>query len=106
MSAQKFYADLSQPFAFDNGAIGYRSGGSFDCLGPYAKIKNCPIVGIKELRLTCYATGYADTYWTVPACTRHKGKYISGYFTYITDDIAFVPSPKHRAHFGIVETQS
>jgi hypothetical protein len=75
---QKFAA--REMFLFSNGAIGWRPGGPFDCLGPYAKIKNCPIGGTK-LRRTAYATNYADTYFSVPACTRIGGKYISGFFT-------------------------
>lgn len=67
-------------FEFQNGAIGWRPGGSFDCLGPYAKVQNCPIHGT-NIRLTCYATGYADTFFSVPACTRYRGKYIKGYFS-------------------------
>lgn len=66
---------------FGNGAIGYAPGGPMDCLGPFAKVVNCPVRGT-NLRLTCYATGYADTFFSVPACTRRKGKYIGGFFTF------------------------
>ncbi len=91
MSTQKFYAHPTDTMEFTNGAIGHRSGGSFDCLGPYAKVRNCPVKGT-ELRLTCYATGYADTYFSVPAATRYKGKHIGGFFM-MDDDrgITFVP---------------
>jgi hypothetical protein len=75
---QKFIA--REKYEFSNGAIGYRPGGPFDCLGPYAKVLNCPIHGT-DLRRACYATGYADTYFSIPACTRVKGKYVSGYLT-------------------------
>jgi len=95
MSSQKFYANPNDTFEFSNGAIGYRSGGSFDCLGPYAKVKNCPIAGT-SLRLTCYATGYADTFFSVPACTRYKGKYISGYFSMDGDDVFFNVNECHE----------
>jgi len=78
--AQKFYASPSDTFTSPNGAIGHRSGGPFDCLGPYAKVRNCPIDGT-SVRLTCYATGYADTFFSIPACTRYKGKHVRGYFT-------------------------
>lgn len=90
---QKFIA--RERFEFKNGAIGWRSGGPFDCLGPYAKVQNCPIHGT-SLRLTCYATGYADTYFSIPACTRYKGKHVSGYFTMEDDAIEFVPMTKHQ----------
>lgn len=103
MSAQRFYADPKHSFEFTNGAIGYRSGSSFDCLGPYARVKNCPIAGTTPpLRLTCYATGYADTYFSVPACTRHKGKYISGYFTMDDGAIEFRVASKHWDRIGVV----
>jgi hypothetical protein len=75
---------------FSNGAIGYAPGGPFDCLGPYAKVKNCPIDGF-SFRLTCYATGYADTFFSVPACTRRKGKHIKGFFTHDENGVKFVP---------------
>jgi len=76
---QKFIA--RQRFDFDNGAIGWCSGGPTDCLGPYAKVQNCPVEG-EQKRYTCYATAYADTYFSIPACTRIRGKYTRGYFTH------------------------
>lgn len=91
---QRFIA--REQYAFSNGAIGWRPGGPFDCLGPYAKVQNCPIDGT-ELRLTCYASGYADTYFSVPANTRHKGKYISGFFTMDDGGCVFVPYDRERA---------
>lgn len=91
---QRFIA--REQYAFSNGAIGWRPGGPFDCLGPYAKVQNCPIDGT-ELRLTCYASGYADTYFSVPANTRHKGKYISGFFTMDDGGCVFVPYAEERA---------
>lgn len=85
---QKFAA--REKFEFTNGAIGWRPGGPFDCLGPYAKVQNCPIQGT-EIRRTAYATGYADTYFSIPACTRYRGKYISGYLTMDEGGCVFVP---------------
>ncbi len=75
---QKFFA--REPYHFSNGAIGWRPGGPFDCLGPYAKVENCPIKGT-NLRRTAYATGYADSYFSIPARTRYKGRIITGFFT-------------------------
>jgi hypothetical protein len=81
---------------FSNGAIGWRPGGPFDCLGPYAKVQNCPIAGT-TLRRTAYATGYADTYFSVPACTRIHGKHISGFFTHTGDGgIEFRVMDRHK----------
>lgn len=91
MSTQKFYADPRLSFEFSNGAIGYRPS-AFDCLGPYAKVENCPVEGIDDgRRYTCYATGYADTYFSVPAATRINGKHIRGFFTLEDGAIKFVP---------------
>lgn len=97
--SQKFFAD--EKFEFPNGAIGWRASGPFDCLGPYAKVQNCPIDGT-DLRLTCYATGYADTFFSVPACTRRRGHYIGGFFTHegssgIEGGIKFVPYDRFRS---------
>lgn len=88
--AQRFFA--SESYTFPNGAVGYRPGGPFDCLGPYAKVTGCPIVLCTTdeqgrtvnvdtgLRRTCYATSCADTFFSVPACTRIKGRHVSGFF--------------------------
>ena len=88
--AQVFYASPTDTYTCLNGAVGHRIGGPFDCLGPYAKVRNCPIAGT-ELRLTCYATGYADTWFSVPAVTRHRGKRIKGYFSHEEAGIVFHP---------------
>lgn len=87
MAGQKFAA--REPFTFPNGAIGWRPGGPFDCLGPFAKVQNCPIAGT-DIRRTCYATGYADTF-SVPARTTIGGKTVRGYFTLDNGNIEFRP---------------
>lgn len=92
---QKFYASPADTFTWPNGAVGYSSGSSFDCLGPYAKVANCPIAGT-NLRLTCYATGYADTVFSIPACTRHKGKHIAGHFSVSEEGIEFRVMDRHK----------
>jgi hypothetical protein len=95
---QKFAA--REPFQFANGATGWRPGGPFDCLGPFAKVERCPIDGT-ELRLTCYATGYADTFFSVPACTRHRGQHIGGYLTSDSDGgVRFIPYDRFRARLA------
>jgi hypothetical protein len=98
--AQKFAA--RERYEFSNQAIGWRPGGPMDCLGPYAKVQNCPIKGT-DLRLTCYATGYADTFFSVPACTRHKGKYIGGFFTMDDGACVFVPMTKYEDRLPILQ---
>lgn len=86
---QRFIARES--FQFSNGAIGWRPGGPFDCLGPYAKVQNCPVDG-ESRRYTCYAQDYADSYFSVPAATRIRGKVVKGFFTHSGNDgIHFVP---------------
>lgn len=98
--AQVFYASPTNTFTWPNGAIGHRPGGSFDCLGPYAKVKNCPIAGT-NLRLTCYATAYANTYFSIPACTRHKGKHIKGFFSHDEDNVVFHVMNSHKHLVGL-----
>lgn len=85
---QKFIA--REKIVYNNGAIGWRPGGPFDCLGPWAKVQNCPIKGT-EIRRTAYATSYANTYFSIPAVTRYKGRRITGYFTMLDDNPVFVP---------------
>lgn len=86
---QRFRATESYEFA--NGAIGWRPGGPFDCLGPWAKVQNCPVEG-ENRRYTCYAQGYADTMFSVPAATQIRGKRIKGFFTVKDDKAVFHPN--------------
>jgi hypothetical protein len=93
--AQKFIA--RERFEFENGAIGWRPGGPMDCLGPYAKVENCPILDT-PIRRTAYATGYADTFFSIPAETRVRGKRITGYFSVEDGSIMFRPHTCHKAY--------
>ncbi len=79
--AQVFIA--REKFEFSNGATGWRPGGPMDCVGPWAKVQQCPIIvdGKEVARRTAYASGYADTAFSIPANTRYKGKHVRGYFT-------------------------
>jgi hypothetical protein len=90
---QKFRA--TEPCTFANGAIGWRPGGPWDCLGPYAKVQNCPIDGT-DLRCIAYATGYADTFFSVPACTKYRGRYIKGFFMVEDGACVFYPEVGYR----------
>ena len=98
---QRFYASKHNVFAFVNGAVGHRSGSQFDCLGPYAKVTNCPVVigGVEVGRLTAYATSYADTAFSVPACTRKKGKHVRGYFALDDGQVQFRVMDSHKHLF-------
>lgn len=97
--SQKFFASPTDTFTWPNGAVGHRPGGPFDCLGPYAKVVNCPIDGT-DLRRTCYATGYADTFFSVPAVTRVNKQRIKGFFTIQDENIVFVPMDSHKDRLG------
>lgn len=103
---QKFNVDKSTKFTHTNGAIAYGPGGPFDCLGHWAKVQNCPIecegLPFGSLRLTCYATGYADTFFSVPACTRYKGQHIGGYFT-IRDKDGLTTTPDAGPVFVVTD---
>lgn len=98
--AQVFRASPTDTFTSPNGAVGHRIGGPFDCLGPYAKVKNCPVKGTDK-RLTCYATGYADTAFSIPACTRYRGKHVRGYFTSDEGGTVFHVVDAHKHLFGL-----
>lgn len=94
MSGQKFIA--RERVVFPNGAIGWRPGGPFDCLGPYAKVQNCPVRGAAR-RYTCYATGYADTFFSIPACVTIRGRRLRGFFTRDSDGaVEFVPMDSEK----------
>jgi hypothetical protein len=100
--AQVFHASANDTFTSPNGAVGYRPGGPMDCLGPYAKVKNCPVYRGKDdtgKRLTCYATGYADTFFSIPACTRYRRKHVRGYFTHDDDGVRFQVMDSHKHLF-------
>lgn len=80
MSGQRFYANPATRRTERNGATSYGPGGPFDCLGNWAKVVNCPIHGT-DLRRTCYATGYADTFFSIPAVCTVRGRRVVGYMT-------------------------
>lgn len=99
MSGQRFYADPRYTFTWFNGAIGHRTGSSLDCLGPYAKVRNCPVEGAAR-RYTCYATAIADTYFSIPAVTEIKGKRVVGYFTMEDKGVVFRPLNAYKHLIG------
>lgn len=86
---QRFYASRDT-FTWPNGAVGHRPGGPMDCLGPYAKVRNCPVEG-ETRRYTCYAQNYADTAFSIPAATRIRGKYVKGFFASNDEGLIFYP---------------
>ena len=92
---QKFHANPNSRRENANGSVGYGSGSSFDCLGPYAKVIGCPIRGT-SLRRTVYATGYADSFFSIPAATRIRGKYVGGFLTETETGPEFVPYDRFK----------
>ena len=69
---------------------------------PFAKVK-CPVevVGMSTgLCLTCYATGDADTFFSVPARTRYKGRYIAGFMMRCDDVLTFIAYEKYLPVFA------
>jgi len=75
---------------YPNGAVGWAPGGPFDCLGPWAKVERCPVEGTGLTR-TCYATGYATDYFSIPARCSIGGRTIKGFFTLRDGNPVFVP---------------
>ena len=55
-----------------------------------SKINNCRIHGV-DYRLTVYVSAEPDTFFSIPANTRRKGKYIKGFLT--TDDDGYIFHP-------------
>ena len=51
--------------------------------------------------VTCYATGYADTWFSVPAMTRYRGRYIAGYFTLTDGAIEFRLMDRHKGRLEL-----
>ncbi len=99
---QRFYANPKLKTEWPNGAVGFSPGSLMDCIGAFAKVANCPIVGT-DLRLTCYATNYADTFFSVPACTRHRGKHIRGFFTASEQGPTFHAYTSHHKYLPMKE---
>lgn len=104
MSNQRFYASPHDSFTWPDGTKGYRPGGPFDCLGPFAKVVNCRIDDYhhkgKRVRYTVYATRYPDTYFTIPACCQIHGRYITGYIMVLDGVASFIPAGRFRDFLG------
>ena len=80
---QKYRADFSEPQKDGATAWFARWMG-----GPsLARVNNCRVDG-HETRRAVYVTAEPDTYFSQPAATRCKGKYVKGYLT--TDDDGYV----------------
>jgi hypothetical protein len=97
----RFYPSKTRFTSYPNGAVGYYTDSQFDALGPYAKVSACPIkVGTVTVHtLTVYATGYADTAWSIPACTKYRGAHVSGFIRSTDFGPEFVVHDRHRHLF-------
>lgn len=87
---QKFAA--REPFQFPDGATGWRPGGPMDCVGPFAKVERCKVElpGGGFIRRTVYATGYADSAFSVPASMKYRGRHVGGFITLRDESPLFV----------------
>lgn len=64
-----------------------------------AKIQNCAIEGT-EKHLTVYVTGEHDSFFSQPAATRYKGRYVGGYITGKNENLVFRPLDRFRDRFN------
>ncbi len=77
MGLQKFHTFNGRTYTEENGAIvvtGRTGWGEHVAL-----IRNCPCGDIG--RRTAYVTGEADTFFSIPAAVRVKGKNVRGFLT-------------------------
>ena len=72
----RYYFDKAHGMGMPNGSIRYLTGAPFRSL---AAVGNCPCADGR--RRMVYATGEPDTFFSVPAATRVKGKWVSGFLT-------------------------
>ena len=96
---QKFRADFSEAQA--DGAIKWFA----DWIGgpSLARVNACRIAGT-ELRRAVYVTGEPNTWFSIPAATRVKGKYIPGFLTGESDcgeNLVFHPMDSHKHLCGL-----
>lgn len=85
---------------FPNGAIGWRPGGPFDVIGPYAKVQNCPVIvdGKEIMRRITYATSPADSAFLIPARFIYRGAHIGGFMC-----IGDAGGPEFRPVLGYID---
>lgn len=96
----RFYANEKDTCQFPNGSVGVRTYGSFST---WAKIKNCPVDGT-ALRLSVRCTGYADTFFSIPAEVTYRKKHIAGYITPRDEGIIFIPY-EYGKNYSLLENQ-
>lgn len=60
-----------------------------------SKINNCRIAGHHK-RLTAYITGEPDTWFSIPAATRIRGKHVRGYITIEDGEPEFRAMDSHK----------
>jgi hypothetical protein len=92
MGLQKYRADKAGPKQANGGTPFYTHWMGGPTL---ALIRDCKIENIELSPRTVYVTGEPDTWFSVPAACRSKGKTITGYITF-DDSREYV----FRAHTG------
>lgn len=93
MTLQKYRADTSLPQS-DGATLWFAEWMGGPSL---SKIVNCRIDSHPGLRLTVYITGDPDTYFSQPAATRRRGKYVAGFITRDNGGVIFCAMDKHKA---------
>lgn len=81
MGLQKYRADQSGPKQA-NGGVPHHT--NWMCGPTLALISHCPIQNADLTPRTVYVRGEADTFFSIPAACRYKGRTVTGYIT--TDD--------------------
>jgi hypothetical protein len=92
MGMQKYRADTARKES--DGAVAWHAqwmGGA-----TLSRVNACRIDGV-DYRLTVYATGEPDTYFSQPAATRRRGRYIAGYLTRDESGYVFHAMDRHKA---------
>lgn len=84
------YPGLTQP----SGALPWYFGAPGMGWRILAKVQNCPCEDGKPR--TVYITGQPDTYFSIPAATRVKGRYVAGYVTSDENGMRFECMDRHR----------
>lgn len=72
----RFWFNKDDSTSYPDGSVVYRTHGPFSTV---ARVANCLCEDGK--RRTVYATGYGDTFFSIPAEVRVTGRWVSGFLT-------------------------
>ena len=91
------YVDERTAHKHPNGSVTFMAG----AFGTLSKVTNCPVPMFgPDVRRTVRATGYADTFFSVPAECSFRGKTVRGYLTTTKDPDGFEFRPYHYGATG------